>query len=79
MGLFPLPKQFLLYFHDHNVSSFSLGFVQETNQLRIQLQQAQSAQLISNEMNTALQVGLFFPLKFGKSVTVLGQEKDVTV
>ncbi|XP_053128788.1 centrosomal protein of 152 kDa isoform X3 [Hemicordylus capensis] len=31
------------------------GFVQETNQLRIQLQQAQSAQLISNEMNKALQ------------------------
>ncbi|XP_066491679.1 centrosomal protein of 152 kDa isoform X2 [Tiliqua scincoides] len=32
-----------------------MGFVQETNQLRIQLQQAQSAQLISNEMNKALQ------------------------
>ncbi|XP_054858693.1 centrosomal protein of 152 kDa [Eublepharis macularius] len=31
------------------------GLVQETNQLRLQLQQAQSAQLISNEMNKALQ------------------------
>ncbi|XP_060115949.1 centrosomal protein of 152 kDa [Heteronotia binoei] len=31
------------------------GLVQETHQLRLQLQQAQSAQLISNEMNQALQ------------------------
>ncbi|KAH1183943.1 centrosomal protein of 152 kDa isoform X4 [Mauremys mutica] len=31
------------------------GSVQETNQLRLQLQQAQSAQLISNDMNKTLQ------------------------
>nr|XP_028561704.1 centrosomal protein of 152 kDa isoform X3 [Podarcis muralis] len=31
------------------------GLVKETNQLRMQLQQAQSVQLISNEMNKALQ------------------------
>ncbi|XP_061451435.1 centrosomal protein of 152 kDa isoform X2 [Rhineura floridana] len=31
------------------------GLVKETNQLRMQLQQAQSAQLISNEMNKTLQ------------------------
>ncbi|XP_015267267.1 PREDICTED: centrosomal protein of 152 kDa [Gekko japonicus] len=31
------------------------GLVQETHQLRLQLQQAQSSQLISNEMNKALQ------------------------
>ncbi|XP_062998371.1 centrosomal protein of 152 kDa [Elgaria multicarinata webbii] len=31
------------------------GLVKETNQLRLQLQQTQSAQLISNEMNKALQ------------------------
>ncbi|XP_077173465.1 centrosomal protein of 152 kDa isoform X2 [Paroedura picta] len=31
------------------------GLVQETHQLRLQLQQAQSAQLISNEMNRSLQ------------------------
>lgn len=32
------------------------GSMQETNQLRFQLQQAQSAHLISNNMNKALQV-----------------------
>lgn len=41
-----------------NSSSFFSGLVKETNQLRMQLQQAQSVQLISNEMNKALQVGL---------------------
>lgn len=34
----------------------TIGSMQETNQLRFQLQQAQSAQMISNNMNKALQV-----------------------
>lgn len=34
----------------------AIGSMQETNQLRFQLQQAQSAHMISNNMNKALQV-----------------------